>query len=92
MAQFFTEDRRFTFSSIAELNIEENEIIDYIKPGKKGFEYILKQENADYEDCLMVGDSATSDIKPAEKLGMKTYHITSRPDLYNLPAWLGLEG
>mgnify|MGYP006300737521 CR=1 FL=1 len=89
---FFPKDRRFTVSSIKELGIEQSEITTYLKPETGGFEYIINKEKVNYEQVLMVGDSASSDIKPAEKLEMKGYHVTNRPDLYNLPAWLGLEG
>jgi len=92
MKEYFPEDRWFTVSTIKNLDVPQKGIVDYIKPGRSGFEYIINRENVDYEQVLMVGDSQTSDIKPAEEMGMKSYKVSSRPDLYNLPTWLGLEG
>lgn len=92
LKKYFLEDRWFTVSTIRDLDITQQEIADYIKPGLSGFEYIIKREKVDFKQVLIVGDSQTSDIKPAEKLRMKSYKVSSRPDLYNLPAWLGLEG
>ncbi|HMA62564.1 MAG TPA: HAD family hydrolase [bacterium] len=92
MDHFFPPDRRFTVSSITDLNVGQNQFTDYIKPGRKGFEHILKSVNVSREKTLMVGDSPDSDLRPAEKMGLKTYKVFSRPDLYNLPTWLGLEG
>ncbi|MCF7886647.1 MAG: HAD family hydrolase [Candidatus Marinimicrobia bacterium] len=92
MAEFFPKDRRFTISSIKDLDIERSDIKDFIKPGKEGFKYITDREGVNFDQVLMVGDSQTADIRPAEKLGMQTYHVSSRPDFYNLPSWLGLEG
>lgn len=92
MDHFFPPDRRFTVSSLTDLNIDQDHFTDFIKPGRKGFEHILDSVNVSREKTLMVGDSPDSDLRPAEKMGLKTYKVSSRPDLYNLPTWLGLEG
>lgn len=46
-----------------------------MKPNKDFFD--LAREDDNYDECVMVGDSLTSDINPAEALGMRTIHISS---------------
>ena len=43
------------------------------KPNKSFFD--LAREDANYDECVMVGDSLTSDIEPAKALGMRTVYI-----------------
>ena len=45
-----------------------------IKPNKEFFD--LARENDNYDECVMIGDSLSSDINPAKALGMKTIYIS----------------
>lgn len=45
-----------------------------IKPNKEFFDLARKNDN--YDECVMIGDSLTSDINPAKALGMKTIYIS----------------
>jgi len=51
------------------------------KPSEKPFKLAMKKLNLYPEDILFVGDSFVRDIKPAEKLGMKTLQIKRYEDL-----------
>lgn len=44
-----------------------------VKPNKSFFD--LAREDDNYDECVMVGDSLTSDIEPAKALGMRTVYI-----------------
>ena len=37
---------------------------------------IYYHENDNYDECVMIGDSLSSDINPAKALGMKTIYIS----------------
>jgi len=90
LAQFFPPARRFTFSDILRLPLTRREQTRYVKPGTGGFELILQRCQTTADKTLMVGDSLASDIQPAQRLGMTTYHVTQPADLYRLAQWLGL--
>lgn len=91
LSRFFPKDRCFTYSDAGRLPLPKHEKLKYIKPEHKGFQYILEKHGTTADKVLMVGDSPISDIRPAEKLGLHTYHVKNRQDLYRLPAWLGIE-
>ncbi|MFC1744162.1 HAD family hydrolase [Candidatus Riflebacteria bacterium] len=90
LASFFPPENRFTLTHIGQLDLPGKEKLTFIKPGVKGYQYLLQKFNSVAEQTLMVGDSDISDIKPARALGINTYKIESRDNLYSLPAWLGL--
>jgi len=90
MDEIFPEGKRLTLSHIARFPVEKSEKLDYIKPGKKGFELILNMYKVKNEESLMVGDSDVSDIMPARELNLYAYKISTIEDLYNLPAYLPL--
>ena len=91
LSDFFPKDKRFTFSDAGRLPYPKQVRLQYVKPGHKGFEHILEKHGTAADKVLMVGDSLVSDINPAQQLGIHTYHITDRSDLYQLPEWLGIE-
>ncbi|HDP67714.1 MAG TPA: HAD family hydrolase [Candidatus Marinimicrobia bacterium] len=88
LADFFPPQRRFTLTDAGRLRVPRREKLNYIKPGEKGFTRILELHNVPAERTLMVGDSEVSDIQPAQKLGLHTYHVTDRQSFYRLPVWL----
>ncbi len=88
--QIFPISRRFSLGSVEKLDMPKKEKLEYIKPGLRGFEFILNHFGIMPEKALMVGDSEVSDIIPATKLGIKTYHAVDREKLYALPEWLGM--
>ncbi len=90
MSDFFPAEHRFTFSTAGRLPVSKEERLQFIKPGEKGFRHILNFHRANPERTLMIGDSEVSDIIPARRLGLKTFHVTSRASFYSLPDWLGL--
>ncbi len=90
LGTLFPEERRFTYTDAGKLDLPQREKLEYIKPGIKGFMHILNKHNAEPERTLMIGDSEVSDILPAQKLGLQTYHITDRNSFYSLPEWLGI--
>lgn len=47
------------------------------KPGHGIFHSALKMLNCEAQDCLMVGDDPEMDIEPAERLGMRTFLVTT---------------
>ena len=51
------------------------------KPSEKPFKLAMKKLNLYPEEILFVGDSFIRDMKPAEKLGMKTLQIKRYEDL-----------
>ena len=53
-------------------NVFISEEIGYIKPSHEFFTYVLKAINANPKECLMIGDSLTSDIIGAKNMGMDT--------------------
>ncbi len=87
---YFPPARRYTLSTVKQFDTDQQKRIDYIKPGLKGFQYVLGKEQIPPARALMVGDSKTSDIEPAVKLGLYTYHVTNRKELYQLPEWLNI--
>jgi putative hydrolase of the HAD superfamily len=88
--RFFPKDKRITVDTFLYNKVPRREIVEYVKPGLKGFKYVLSKFNANPKRTLMVGDSITSDIQPAEKLKIKTYHVKNPDSLYALPKWLGI--
>jgi len=91
LAAYFPPARRLTFSNINNLPISKSAKIEYLKPFPKGYQFILEKCNAHPHRTLMVGDSLFFDIIPAQKLGLATYQITSRTDLYALPEYLEID-
>lgn len=72
------------FRKIVKLNLEEK--INFIvtseeagieKPNKLIFNLSLEKIKLEYEDVIMVGDSASKDINGAEELGIKSYLVKS---------------
>lgn len=88
--QIFPISRRFSLGSVEKLDMPREKKLEYIKPGLRGFEFILNRFGVIPEKALMVGDSEVSDIIPAKKLGIRTYHVADREILYALPEWLGI--
>ena len=60
--------KRGDYDTTAQINILR------IKPNKEFFD--LARENDNYDECVMIGDSLSSDINPAKALGMKTIYIS----------------
>ncbi|MBI4859430.1 MAG: HAD family hydrolase [Candidatus Riflebacteria bacterium] len=89
---FFPPDRRFTVSHAGRLPLPRQEQLEHVKPSVKGFVRILETTGAGARQTLMVGDSETSDIRPAASLGMLTFKVSRVEDVGLLPAWLGLQG
>lgn len=90
MDDFFPMERRFTLSRIGRLPFPRREQLTYLKPNPGGFGLILDETGSRPGHTLMIGDSEVSDIRPAEALGLRTYRISSRESLYELPEWLGI--
>jgi len=88
LSEFFPARVRVTLSTAGRLSLPRELQMAYIKPNTKGFELVLEHAGVAPEKALMVGDSLTSDIEPAQKLGMGSYLITEASCLYRLPAWL----
>ncbi|MFA4839394.1 MAG: HAD family hydrolase [Candidatus Neomarinimicrobiota bacterium] len=91
IADFFPENRRYTFTDIMRLPISTHEKLDYIKPSLNGFRSVLNLTNVHPGKALMVGDSEVTDILPARQIGIQTYHVSTHESLYRLPMWLGIE-
>ena len=49
-----------------------SERIGHSKPGKEFYEYILNSINVKPEECMMVGDNYSNDIKGAKQCGIFT--------------------
>jgi len=90
LSEFFPPEKRFTFSDAGKLQLPRKEKLQFVKPGLRGFTHILQMHNVVPDRVLMVGDSETSDIIPAQRSGIHTYHITDRKSFYQLPEWLGI--
>ena len=90
MNELFPLEKRYTLDTWANLPVSREERLAHVKPGLKGFTKILDDLKIAPERVLMVGDSLTSDIKPAQELKMGTFHVKASKDLQELPAWLGL--
>jgi FMN phosphatase YigB (HAD superfamily) len=90
MRHIFPPEKCLTFSDIGKMPLSRQEKLRYIKPHSEGFRYILKQSGIAPQNVLMIGDSETADIVPAQNLGMQTYHVQDRESFYALPAWLGI--
>ncbi|PKK89289.1 MAG: hypothetical protein CVV64_14975 [Candidatus Wallbacteria bacterium HGW-Wallbacteria-1] len=88
MDHIFPLDRRFTLSDIFELDLPRSSALKLIKPGLDGFRHILKLNGFSAEETMMVGDSEVSDIEPAKKLGMATWHVREMEDLAALAEML----
>ncbi len=58
------------FDCVSEYFISEE--IGTIKPNEEFFSHVLKALNATGEECLMIGDSLSSDMAGAVKIGMKS--------------------
>jgi FMN phosphatase YigB (HAD superfamily) len=90
LERLFPADARLTLSDLSRLQANREEAIHYIKPGERGFRRIMDKFQTIPTRVLMVGDSEVSDITPAQKLGLLTYHVKDREALYRLPEWLGI--
>ena len=91
LTEFFPREKRFTFSTVSRMNLPDSRAkLQYIKPNIKGFLHILERFGVTPERTLMIGDSEVSDILPAQKLGLQTYHVVDRNSFYSLPDWLGI--
>lgn len=58
-----------------------SETSNSMKPQKEIFEYALKKANCNIEECIMIGDNITADIKGALEAGMDAIfvnHINAR--------------
>jgi len=90
MRQIFPPEKCLTFSDVGKMPLSQPEKLRYIKPHSEGFRYILAQSGIAPQKVLMIGDSETADIVPAQNLGLQTYHVQDRESFYTLPAWLGI--
>jgi putative hydrolase of the HAD superfamily len=52
-----------------------SETIGFEKPQKEAFDYVLQDNQLKAAEVVMIGDSLTNDILPAQKLGMTTVLI-----------------
>ena len=84
MAHLFPREHRYTLNTWNRLELPRQEKIKHLKPGLEGFRYILKESSHNAAETLMVGDSLTSDIEPAQRLGMQSYHVKEPKDLVRL--------
>jgi len=50
----------------------------YIKPTEGFFKYIIKDLSCKPEECLMIGDSLTNDIRGAAAVDMNTCYYNPR--------------
>jgi putative hydrolase of the HAD superfamily len=64
---------RSNFNQIIPYYISES--IGYEKPDRRAFEYIISERKLNIKTTLMVGDSYSNDIIPAQNLGIKTAYI-----------------
>ena len=55
-----------------------SESMGYIKPTKDFFRYIIQNSSCKPEECLMIGDSMTNDIRGAAAIGMDTCYYNPR--------------
>lgn len=53
------------------------------KPNTSIFEFVITDQNLEPEKTLFIDDSIQH-IKGAEKVGLKTYHLSNQKDLYSL--------
>lgn len=53
------------------------------KPNTSIFEFVIKDQNLDPEKTLFIDDSIQH-IEGAEKVGLKTYHLSNQKNLYSL--------
>ena len=90
MRHIFPPEKCLTFSDVGKMPLPKHEKLRYIKPHSEGFRYILAQSGIAPQKVLMIGDSETADIVPAQNLGLQTYHVQDRASFYALPAWLGI--
>ncbi len=90
LSEFFPPEKRFTFSNAGNLELPRREKLQFVKPGLLGFTHILQMHSVIPDRVLMVGDSESSDITPAQRSGIHTYHVTDRKSFYQLPKWLGI--
>ena len=90
MRYIFPPEKCLTFSDVGKMPLSKAEKLRYIKPHPAGFRYILARSGIAPQNVLMIGDSETADIIPAQNLGLQTYHVQNRESFYALPAWLGI--
>ncbi len=90
METFFPLSRRLSLSEIWKMPLTREEKLTHMKPGKAGYQWILKTMNARPEHSAMVGDSIVSDIRPAADLGMATWFVRKPQDLTQILDWMGL--
>lgn len=62
--------RLTAFSDIYKIFISEK--IGHIKPEREFFDFMLEELSAERDECLMIGDSLSSDIAGAKSSGMKS--------------------
>lgn len=75
-----------------ELNIKNEWFVDIISnhfieediTKKHYYKDILTKEKCAPENAFVFGDSITSDLKPAEALGINTYHVTNATELESI--------
>jgi FMN phosphatase YigB (HAD superfamily) len=90
MGHIFPPEKRLTFSDVGKMSLPKHKKLRFIKPHPEGFQSILARFGIAPKNTLMIGDSEISDLIPARKLGLQTYHVQDRESLYTLPHWLGI--
>jgi HAD superfamily hydrolase (TIGR01509 family) len=63
-----------------------SEEIGYIKPSREFFDYLLHELKANPKECLMIGDSITSDILGAHNVDIDTcwYNQNGKVNKYGI--------
>ena len=61
--------------------------IGYNKPDIRFFSYVLKELNAEKEECLVIGDSLSSDIKGANNAGLDSVFISFKGEKAEDATW-----
>lgn len=57
-----------------------SEEIGYEKPSLESFRYVISDRSLKPSNTIMIGDSTSNDILPAQKLGFKTVYIGNQRD------------
>ena len=61
--------------------------IGYAKPDTRFFDYVLSELKASRDECLVIGDSLTSDIKGAKDSGIESVYISFKGDISSDATW-----
>lgn len=61
------------------------DVMHFCKPDPAYYAEILGRVGVEPDEAIMIGDSQRNDIRPAQTLGIRTYHLSGQQTLHGFP-------